>query len=180
MTIQQFKTNLLQVTREFQLRFDSDSKPSRSARFEILQSEINETLKAISENNTIEILDGFIDQLYVLGGSYEKFSFRMVDSSNYMRQIDLTLKDALRYFSLECLQEALIDIHNSNMSKVHSDIFQLIETFQKYRLDTDNFRVKRISDMQWFVYDLNINKLLKPLHYQKANLKPILEKYGYC
>jgi len=34
--------------------------------------------------------------------------------------------------------------------------------------------------MQWFVYDLNINKLLKPLHYQKANLKPILEKYGYC
>ncbi len=170
---------ILECTAQFQERFDKDSKPDAIKRQSILDSEVSELIQAIKENNTVEILDGFIDILYVLGGSYDKFQQDIEQANLYLDWIDIRIKQAFKYFSLDCLNDALIDIHNSNMSKVHTDIFQLIETFQKYKLDTDNFRVKRISEMEYFVYDLNINKLLKPLHYQKANLKPILQKHGY-
>jgi predicted HAD superfamily Cof-like phosphohydrolase len=42
-------------------------------RYEILQSEVEETNKAISENDLVEIIDGYCDILYVLGGSIDKF-----------------------------------------------------------------------------------------------------------
>ena len=64
---------ILACTAKFQERFDSDSKPDVEKRWEILESEIKETEKAISENDIVEILDGFCDQLYVLGGSVDKF-----------------------------------------------------------------------------------------------------------
>jgi hypothetical protein len=178
-TKEELVQTILVSTAQFQSRFDKDSKPDVMKRQAILDSEVSELIQAIKENNIVEILDGFVDILYVLGGSFDKFQNDNEQANLYLDWIDVRIKQALKYFSLECLNDALIDIHNSNMSKVHIDLFQVIDTIKKYGLDSDNFRVKRISEMEYFVYDLNINKLLKPLNYKKANLKPILEKYGY-
>ena len=65
------------------------------------------------------------------------------------------------------------------MSKVHKDLYSVFDTVKKYQLDTNDFRLKQVSKVEYLVYDNKINKLLKPENYLKANLKPILEKYGY-
>ena len=170
---------ILDLTSNFQERFDSDSKPDVMKRYEILQSEIDETLKAISENDIVEILDGFCDQLYVLGGSFDKFKNDTVLQQSYLSQIYVTLEQALKYFSLECILVAFCDVHQSNMSKTHKDLHSVFDTINRYELDTNDFRLKKINENEYLVYDNNINKLLKPFHYLKANLKPILDKYGY-
>ena len=170
---------ILACTAKFQERFDSDSKPDVMKRYEILESEIKETNKAIEENDIVEILDGFCDQLYVLGGSFDKFKHDKNQQSLYLDWINVRLEQALKYFSLECIFDAFYDVHKSNMSKVHKDLYSVFDTVKKYQLDTNDFRLKQVSKVEYLVYDNKINKLLKPENYLKANLKPILEKYGY-
>jgi hypothetical protein len=170
---------ILVCTSKFQERFDSDSKPDAMKRYEILQSEVEETLKAITENNIVEILDGFCDQLYVLGGSFDKFKHDKNQQSLYLDWINVRLKQALKYFSLECIFDAFYDVHRSNMSKVHLSMFHLQETFERYHLEIKDWRIKEVTPTEILVYDNKINKLLKPSTYTKANLKPILQKYGY-
>jgi hypothetical protein len=170
---------ILACTAKFQERFDSDSKPDVMKRYEILQSEVEETNKAISENDLVEILDGFCDQLYVLGGSVDKFKGSKFQENAYLENIKIILEQALQYFSLECIFDAFNDVHKSNMSKVHKDLYSVFDTVKKYQLDTNDFRLKQISKVEYLVYDNKINKLLKPENYLKANLKPILTKYGY-
>jgi predicted HAD superfamily Cof-like phosphohydrolase len=175
---QELVQQILVSTSQFQERFDKDSKPDVMKRYEILQSEVDETLKAIAENNIVEIADGFIDQLYVLGGSIDKFKFENFKDT-YIAQFNNVLERAMQYFNLDCLFECFNDIHISNMSKVHLSFFHVQETFETYHLDVKDWRIKQISENQILVYDNSINKLLKPSNYKKANLKPILEKYGY-
>ena len=170
---------VLQCTAKFQERFDSDSKPDVMKRYEILQSEVEETLKAISEDNTIEILDGYCDQMYVNGGSFDKFKDQSEIAETYLDDLNNNIDRALKYFSLECLFDAFYDVHRSNLSKVHKDLHSVFDTVKKYQLDTNDFRLKKVSENEFLVYDNKINKLLKPENYLKANLKPILEKYGY-
>lgn len=170
---------ILACTAKFQERFDSDSKPDVEKRWEILQSEVEETLKAISENDLVEILDGFCDQMYVLGGTIDKFKSFNAMKDTYTIQLHEVLDRALQYFSLECIFDAFYDVHKSNMSKVHLSIFHLQETFERYNLQVKDWRIKEISPTEILVYDNKINKLLKPSTYTKANLKPILEKYNY-
>lgn len=170
---------ILACTAKFQERFDSDSKPDVEKRWEILESEIKETEKAISENDIVEILDGFCDQLYVLGGSVDKFKGSKFEENAYLENIQIILEQALQYFSLECIFDAFYDVHKSNMSKVHLSMFHLQETFERYNLQVKDWRIKEISPTEILVYDNKINKLLKPNTYTKANLKPILEKYNY-
>ena len=170
---------ILDLTSNFQERFDSDSKPNVMKRYEILQSEVEETLKAIAENDLVEILDGFCDQLYVLGGSFDKFKNDIDQQQVYLTQIYATLEHALCYFSLDCILVAFCEVHQSNMSKTHKDLHSVFDTIKRYELDTNDFRLKKVSEAEYLVYDNKINKLLKPFHYLKANLKPIIEKYGY-
>jgi hypothetical protein len=178
-TKEELISTILACTTQFQERFDKDSKPDVMKRYEILQSEVEETLKAIAENDIVEIADGFIDQLYVIGGSVDKFKGSKF-KEDYIAQLNDVLNRALTYFNLDCLHECFIDIHNSNMSKVHLSFFHVQETFERYHLDVKDWRIKQISETEILVYDNSINKLLKPSNYKKANLKPILEKYGYC
>ena len=170
---------ILACTAKFQERFDSDSKPDFNKRQSILDSEVEETIKAIKENDLVEILDGFCDQLYVLGGSFDKFKHDKNQQSLYLDWINVRLEQALKYFSLECIFDAFYDVHKSNMSKVHLSMFHLQETFERYHLEIKDWRIKEISPTEILVYDNKINKLLKPSTYTKANLKPILQKYGY-
>jgi hypothetical protein len=58
-------------------------------------------------------------------------------------------------------------------------MFHLQETFERYNLQVKDWRIKEVTPTEILVYDNKINKLLKPSTYTKANLKPILEKYGY-
>lgn len=170
---------ILACTAKFQERFDSDSKPDEYSRWKILESEIEETEKAFREKNTIEILDGFCDQMYVIGGSVDKFKDNNIIANKYFDLLDVVINKSLEYFSLECIFDAFNDIHKSNMSKKHLSLFHVQETFQKYHLDVKDWRIKEISPTEILVYDNKINKLLKPSTYTKANLKPILEKYNY-
>ena len=170
---------ILACTAKFQERFDSDSTPDLDKRYEILQSEVEETLKAISENDIVEILDGFCDQMYVLGGTVDKFKSCIAIKESFTIQLQEVLDRALQYFSLECIFDAFYDVHKSNMSKVHLSMFHLQETFERYNLQVKDWRIKEISPTEILVYDNKINKLLKPSTYTKANLKPILEKYKY-
>jgi predicted HAD superfamily Cof-like phosphohydrolase len=170
---------VLQCTAKFQERFDSDSKPDVMKRQSILDSEVNETIQAIKDNDLVEILDGYCDILYVLGGSFDKFKHDKNQQSLYLDWINVRLEQALKYFSLECIFDAFYDVHKSNMSKVHKDLHSVFDTVKKYQLDTNDFRLKKVSENEYLVYDNKINKLLKPENYLKANLKPILEKYGY-
>ena len=170
---------ILACTAKFQERFDSDSKPDEYSRWKILESEIEETEKAFREKNTIEILDGFCDQMYVIGGSVDKFKDNNLKADKYFDLLDVVINKSLQYFSLECIFDAFYDVHKSNMSKVHKDLHSVFDTVKKYQLDTNDFRLKKVSENEYLVYDNNINKLLKPENYTKANLKPILEKYGY-
>lgn len=170
---------ILACTAKFQERFDSDSTPDLEKRWEILQSEVEETLKAISENDIVEILDGFCDQMYVLGGTVDKFKSFIAIKESFTIQLQEVLDRALQYFSLECIFDAFYDVHKSNMSKVHLSMFHLQETFERYNLQVKDWRIKEISPTEILVYDNKINKLLKPSTYTKANLKPILEKYKY-
>jgi len=179
MTKQDLINLVLQCTARFQERFDSDSKPDVMKRYEILQSEVEETNKAISENDLVEIIDGYCDILYVLGGSIDKFKHDKNQQILYLDWINVRLEQALKYFSLECLFDCFNDVHKSNMSKVHKDLYSVFDTVKKYQLDTNDFRLKQISKVEYLVYDNKINKLLKPENYLKANLKPILTKYGY-
>jgi predicted HAD superfamily Cof-like phosphohydrolase len=170
---------ILACTAKFQERFDSDSKPDVMKRQSILDSEVNETIQAIKDNDLVEILDGYCDILYVLGGSFDKFKHDKNQQSLYLDWINVRLEQALKYFSLECIFDAFYDVHKSNMSKVHKDLYSVFDTVKKYQLDTNDFRLKQVSKVEYLVYDNKINKLLKPENYLKANLKPILEKYGY-
>jgi len=170
---------ILACTAKFQERFDSDSKPDEYSRWKILESEIEETEKAFREKNTIEILDGFCDQMYVIGGSVDKFKDNNIIANKYFDLLDVVINKSLEYFSLECIFDAFNDIHKSNMSKKHLSLFHVQETFQKYHLDVKDWSIKEISPTEILVYDNKINKLLKPSTYTKANLKPILEKYNY-
>ena len=170
---------ILACTAKFQERFDSDSTPDLDKRYEILQSEVEETLKAISENDIVEILDGFCDQMYVLGGTVDKFKSFIAIKESFTIQLQEVLDRALQYFSLECIFDAFYDVHKSNMSKVHLSMFHLQETFERYNLQVKDWRIKEISPTEILVYDNKINKLLKPSTYTKANLKPILKKYNY-
>lgn len=179
-TKEELVQTILVSTAQFQERFDKDSKPDIAKRNEILKSEVAETLKAILNNDLVEILDGFVDQLYVLGGSIDKFYCDIPVQEKFLNSLHLVLDEALKYFSLECILDAFNEIHLSNMSKVHLSFFHVQETFEKYKLDVKDWRIKQISETEILVYDNSINKLLKPSNYKKANLKPILEKYGYC
>jgi hypothetical protein len=179
-TKEELVQTILVSTALFQERFDKDSKPDVMKRYEILQSEVEETLKAIAENDLIEILDGYCDQMYVIGGSVDKFKDDNNLKESYLNQLKNCLNHALLYFSLECILDAFNDIHISNMSKVHLSFFHVQETFMRYKLEVKDWRIKQISETEILVYDNSINKLLKPSNYKKANLKPILQKYGYC
>lgn len=171
---------ILACTAKFQERFDSDSIPSVEKRWEILESEIKETEKAINENDLVEIIDGYCDQAYVNGGSYDKFKdFDSIYSRNYLINLDYNIECALKHISIDCLFDCFYDVHKSNMSKIHLSMFHLQETFERYNLQVKDWRIKEISPTEILVYDNKINKLLKPSTYTKANLKPILEKYGY-
>jgi hypothetical protein len=172
-------STILVSTSQFQERFDKDSKPDEYSRWKILESEIEETEKAFREKNTIEILDGFCDQMYVIGGSVDKFKYNNIIANKYFYLLDVVINKSLEYFSLECIFDAFNDIHKSNMSKVHLSFFHVQETFERYHLDVKDWRIKQISETEILVYDNSINKLLKPSNYKKANLKPILDKYGY-
>jgi hypothetical protein len=179
MTKQDLINLVLQCTARFQERFDSDSKPDVMKRYEMLQSEVEETNKAISENDLVEIIGGYCDILYVLGGSIDKFKHDKNQQILYLDWINVRLEQALKYFSLECLFDCFYDVHKSNMSKVHLSMFHLQETFERYNLQVKDWRIKEVTPTEILVYDNKINKLLKPSTYTKANLKPILEKYGY-
>ena len=170
---------VLQCTARFQERFDSDSKPDVQKRWEILESEIDETNKAILENDLVETVDGFCDQLYVLGGTIDKFKFDKNIQESYISQLIEVLDKAITWVSIDCLFDCFYDVHKSNMSKVHKDLYSVFDTVKKYQLDTNDFRLKKVSENEYLVYDNKINKLLKPENYLKANLKPILEKHGY-
>ena len=170
---------ILACTAKFQERFDSDSKPDAMKRYEILQSEVEETLKAIAENDLVEIIDGYCDQAYVNGGSVDKFKHENEIKICYLDDLNNNIDKALEYVSIECLFDCFYDVHKSNMSKVHLSMFHLQETFERYHLEIKDWRIKEISPTEILVYDNKINKLLKPSTYTKANLKPILEKYGY-
>jgi hypothetical protein len=179
-TKEELVQTIIECTAQFQERFDKDSKPDIAKRNEILKSEVAETLKAILNQDLVEIADGFIDQMYVIGGSVDKFYCDIPVQEKFLNSLHLVLDESLNYFSLECLYECFIDIHNSNMSKVHLSFFHVQETFEKYKLDVKDWRIKEITPTEILVYDNSINKLLKPSNYKKANLKPILQKYGYC
>jgi predicted HAD superfamily Cof-like phosphohydrolase len=170
---------VLKCTAKFQERFDSDSKPDEKKRQIILDSEVNETIQAIKDNDLVEILDGYCDIIYVLGGSVDKFKHDKNQSNLYLDWINVRLEQALKYFSLECIFDAFYDVHRSNMSKIHKNLHSVFDTVKKYQLDTNDFRLKKVSENEYLVYDNKINKLLKPEKYTKANLKPILKKYGY-
>jgi hypothetical protein len=114
-----------------------------------------------------------------LGGSVDKFKHDKNQSNLYLDWINVRLEQALKYFSLECIFDAFYDVHRSNMSKVHLSMFHLQETFERYNLEVKDWRIKEISPTEILVYDNKINKLLKPSTYTKANLNPILKKYGY-
>lgn len=179
-TKEELISTILSCTSHFQERFDKDSKPSKVKRYGILKSEIKETKKAIKEKDLVEIIDGYLDQTYVNGGSFDKFSSTLTLRLPYLQAINENINNALKYVSLECLYECFIEIHNSNMSKTHLSFFHVQETFERYKLDVKDWRIKQISETEILVYDNSINKLLKPSNYKKANLKPILQKYGYC
>lgn len=170
---------ILVCTSKFQERFDSDSKPDAMKRWEILESEIKETNKAIEENDLVEIIDGYCDQAYVNGGTVDKFKHDNDIKICYLDDLNNNIDKALEYVNIECLFDCFYDVHKSNMSKVHKDLYSVFDTVKKYQLDTNDFRLKKVSENEYLVYDNKINKLLKPENYTKANLKPILEKYGY-
>ena len=177
-TREELRSIVISRTANFQNRFDSDTRFSKSKRYGILKSEIKETKLAKKLNDLVEIIDGLLDQAYVNGGSYNKATTKKLQEE-YLIALDKNLDEAIELIGIEAVKECFIEIDDSNMSKTHLSFFHVQETFDRYHLDVKDWRIKQISETEILVYDNSINKLLKPSNYKKANLKPILEKYGY-
>lgn len=179
MTKEQLRSIIILCTGKFQNDFDNDTIFSKAKRWQILKSEIKETKEAKKRNDLVEIIDGLIDQLYVNAGSYNKASKKPKIQAEYLISVDNNLDEVTDLIGIDCTLECFNDIHKSNMSKKHLSLFHVQETFQKYHLDVKDWRIKEVTPTEILVYNNKINKLLKPSTYTKANLKPILQKYGY-
>lgn len=64
-------------------------------RHDLAAEELKETYIAANTNDTIEVADGLVDQLYILLGSIKHYNL-----------------------SPEFIEEALVEVHRSNMSKL--------------------------------------------------------------
>jgi len=76
---------------------DYISAERQKLRIDILQEEVNELAKAMSDSNMIEIADGIVDCIYILFGTAVEYGFR---------------------HKLEAMFQ---EVHRSNMSKLGVD-----------------------------------------------------------
>jgi predicted HAD superfamily Cof-like phosphohydrolase len=94
-------------------------------RSRLMISEVAETVEAISKKDLVEILDGLIDTLYVVVGTAVSYGFG------------------------DILNEAFMEVHKNNMSKLGPD-------------------GKPLKDAS--------GKIIKPTNYKPVDLKHFLEK----
>ena len=98
-------TNEINQVKDFHEKFnipvsdypDHISPERQKLRIDILQEEVNELAKAMSEDNMVEIADGIVDCIYILLGTAIEYGFH------------------------QKLEAMFNEVHRSNMSKLGSD-----------------------------------------------------------
>ena len=98
-------TNEINQVKDFHEKFnipvsdypDHISPERQKLRIDILQEEVNELAKAMSEDNMVEIADGIVDCIYILFGTAVEYGFH------------------------QKLEAMFNEVHRSNMSKLGKD-----------------------------------------------------------
>ena len=98
-------TNEINQVKDFHEKFnipvsdypDHISPERQKLRIDILQEEVNELAKAMSEDNMVEIADGVVDCIYILFGTAIEYGFN------------------------QKLEAMFNEVHRSNMSKLGID-----------------------------------------------------------
>lgn len=98
-------TNEINQVKDFHEKFnipvsdypDHISPERQKLRIDILQEEVNELAKAMSEDNMVEIADGIVDCIYILFGTAVEYGFH------------------------HKLERMFHEVHRSNMSKLGID-----------------------------------------------------------
>lgn len=150
-------------------------------RWSLFSEEFKELLKAIKENDKIEIADGYADCYYVLLGTLWTFK----NEPKTFKEIELKLneleEEILSIYSEEQFIEIFNEVHRSNMSKSCSTIDEVYATMAqekykniKYTFNIVNGKYNIIVDEDFPQMDLMKGKLLKSINYSKPNLEPYI------
>lgn len=125
--------------------------PQRCAlRVSLLQEELNELSKAISDNDIVEIADALCDIQYVLSGACLEFGLgnKFVDLFN--------------------------EVQRSNMTKACYSMKEALETLDFYKKRDGTEGYYKEMDGKFIVYRNGDDKILKSVNYSSAKLGEIL------
>lgn len=132
---------------------DKPTIPSQARcdlRCSLIEEELKELKKAISEGDLVEMLDALGDLQYVLSGAILEFGMKNI------------------------FNDAFSAIHKSNMSKACKTLQEVADT-QAHYLRTDNVETYSVERGDvWFVYRTHDKKLLKSVNYNAVDLKPFV------
>lgn len=127
------------------------SKERCELRVSLLQEELNELKKAISENDLVEVADALCDLQYVLSGAVLEFGF----GNKFVALFN--------------------EVQRSNMSKACSTEEEAKATAEKYKKNGIEVYYEA-SGEKFNVYRKADNKVLKSINYSPVDLKSIIEK----
>lgn len=127
------------------------SKERCELRVALLQEELNELKKAISDNDLVEIADALCDLQYVLSGAVLEFGLG------------------------EKFVELFDEVQRSNMSKACATEQEAQETVEHYKAKDQDAYYEKSGD-KYNVHRKTDDKVLKNKYYSPADLKTILEK----
>lgn len=130
---------------------------SFKAQMKCLLEEVEETKKALSENNVVDILDGVVDVLYVTLGFLHKLENIGVDIYGALGQVAL---DNLKKFP-DSEEDALSSIAEYKNKQGINVSCTYNNTYKKYILKDNNLKVKKplnfsLTDLNKYVNNVKI------------------------
>jgi predicted HAD superfamily Cof-like phosphohydrolase len=122
-------------------------------RVSLLEEELEELKKAITDGDIVEVLDALADLQYILAGTVLEFGMK------------------------DIFQEAFNEVQRSNMSKFCEVTSDARESVNKYYDKGVEAYYKKVGDLH-VVYRIRDNKILKGRHFTEPKLKALLKKNG--
>lgn len=135
------------------------SKDVIKLRHHLTSEENDELLVAAGDNDLVEVGDALSDKLYVLMGDFHAYGFGPL------------------------LQPMLDEVQRSNMTKLcdtEKEAQDNINTLNVVDSDNettaDNYYYTKVGE-KFIIRHKDTHKVMKPVHYSPANLRPIIENY---
>ena len=172
-------------------------------RYSLLNEEFKEFLKAIKENDTVELLDSLCDMKYIVLGTFhllnaESYYFHSYDtienlvlrskektSLNHYLTIQARILNWIRNKAIELgfekvFKEAFKRVHESNMSKFCANLDTVHRTIsQPQYKDINTMNYVQLGNTYYVTIgknnlDLAEGKLIKSIDYKKVDLSDLI------